>query len=583
MILTSPLLLLGLLTLPLLAAIYWFRSRSRRVVVSSLMLWIDQRRARQGGQMFQRMQAPLSFFLELLILALLVLAAAGPAIVKKEFARPLVVVLDDSYSMLAQDGASKRQPPRRQAEKAIIGALASDNYSAQFILAGAELQFLGQSLHAPEEARERLEAWQCQSPASDQQRGIAMAAEVGGSSARILVLSDQPPPMKIEGGQVEWWSFGSKLPNMAFTQAVRSWTSDGQRVLIEVSNLSDSPGSATLTLEGGNLSAPKTTALELSAGAARQFLLTLPSESPELRATLNSDALEIDNRVLLLPESARPQRVMVDVAEAGLRGAIERVLDATGMAVKVADRPELVISDRAGDTAGDAWRVEILGGKETSAYTGPFVIDRGHALAQGLSLEGAIWSGLGETRLKGQPVVTAGNVPLMTDSEDTSGRHCLQMNFAAEASNLADLPDWPILFANLLRWRRGALPGVTAANVRLGQTVPVTLASDVKQVEVAAPDGTALKLDAHGRRVDVPAQRVGLYTIHAPEESHRFACNAVSRDESDLSGAKTGRWGDWNISPVHQDRQTSIRWSFILAAMAVMAGHLAATSRQRVK
>ena len=38
MLFTSPLMLLGLLGLPALAAIYWLRSRSRRVVISSLAL-----------------------------------------------------------------------------------------------------------------------------------------------------------------------------------------------------------------------------------------------------------------------------------------------------------------------------------------------------------------------------------------------------------------------------------------------------------------------------------------------------------------------------------------------------------------
>ena len=92
-----------------LVAVYWLRNRSRRVVVSSLVFWSDVRRPRRGGLILQRLQTPLCFFLELLAIALLVAAAAGPAILSREIVRPLVVVLDDSYSMLAR---SRRRGPR---------------------------------------------------------------------------------------------------------------------------------------------------------------------------------------------------------------------------------------------------------------------------------------------------------------------------------------------------------------------------------------------------------------------------------------------------------------------------------------
>ena len=193
MIFTSPLMLLGLLSVPALAAIYWLRSRSRRVVVSSLVLWLDQRRPQQGGRILHRMQTPLTFFLELLALALLALAAAGPALVRKEAARLLVVVLDDSYSMLARDPKGDRNSPRRQAEIELMGELARDNYVTRFLLAGPEPRQIGQSLRTADETKAVLAAWECQSPWADLRRALAAAAELGGRRARILVLTDQAP------------------------------------------------------------------------------------------------------------------------------------------------------------------------------------------------------------------------------------------------------------------------------------------------------------------------------------------------------------------------------------------------------
>jgi len=77
-LLTSPLSLIALAAIPVLVGIYLFRTRSRRYVVSSLFLWIDQQQSRQGGRQISKLQTPLLFFLELLALALLAFAAAGP-------------------------------------------------------------------------------------------------------------------------------------------------------------------------------------------------------------------------------------------------------------------------------------------------------------------------------------------------------------------------------------------------------------------------------------------------------------------------------------------------------------------------
>src|SRR5262245_62029316 len=115
MSLALPLALFGLLAVPALIAIYWLRNRSRTRIVSSLMLWMEQRQLKEGGLLIQRLQTPLLFFLELLSILLLVLAAAEPLVRAGHGTSPLVIVLDDSFSMLA--GAP--DSTRRRAEEAV--------------------------------------------------------------------------------------------------------------------------------------------------------------------------------------------------------------------------------------------------------------------------------------------------------------------------------------------------------------------------------------------------------------------------------------------------------------------------------
>ncbi|MBN1395835.1 MAG: BatA domain-containing protein [Pirellulales bacterium] len=574
MIFTSPLMLLGLAALPVLAAVYWLRSRSQRVTVSSLAFWADQRSPRQGGRILHRMQTPLCFFLELLAIAMLVVAAAGPVLLHRDVVRPLVVVLDDSYSMSACRDAQRRDSPRRRAAAALANELRRNNYAARFIAAGAKPSLIGGPLREPERAEEALAHWTCRSPSADLSSALALAAEVGGREARILVLGDRAPATPLEGGQVEWWAFGEKLPNAAFTAAARSRSGAGQRVVLEVTNLSNSPRSCTLTIESGGSDAADKKHLELDAGAAGRLFLNLPAGAPSLRADIGDDALQIDNRVVLLPENEKPLRVLVDLAEDNLRKAVLRALEATAGASVVSQRPELVVCDKSGAIEGDAWRLEIVGGQDSVAYAGPFVIDHNHELTQGLSLQNVIWSAPSRADPLGLPIVAAGNAPLLTETTDAGGRRRLRMLFAADASNLQDMPDWPILFDNLVRWRRAELPGIAAPNVRLGQTVDVALAVAVERVAVVAPSKNRRSIEVRGRCVSLPAEQVGIYQIETPTAEYQFAANAVSRDESDLSDCRSGRWGNWDDSQIYQDRRIALRWIFLLAAMAAMAAHL---------
>src|SRR5262245_19298397 len=100
-LLTAPWALAALAAVPALAAIYWLRNTWRQVPVSSLMLWLHQTEAQASGLRMRRLETPLLFFLEIAALILLAFAATGPRVDTGQGRWPLVVVLDDSFSMLA--------------------------------------------------------------------------------------------------------------------------------------------------------------------------------------------------------------------------------------------------------------------------------------------------------------------------------------------------------------------------------------------------------------------------------------------------------------------------------------------------
>jgi hypothetical protein len=179
-------------------------------------------------------------------------------------------------------------------------------------------------------------------------------------------------------------------------------------------------------------------------------------------------------------------------------------------------------------------------------------------------------------------VITAGNRVLVADEEEASGKHRVQLAIDMQLSNLADSPEWPILIANLVRWRASALPGPAATNLQLGQLLRFTRADDVPSetpVLLRSPDGAETRVPIEGKVGEVRPDQVGLYEIRAGTQQFAFACNAVNADESNLHECATGRWGSWNDSEVFQDQHVRLDWLFLLVAIGCLVGHLVVLSR----
>lgn len=169
---TTTIAFLGLVALPALVAIYYLHHKARRQVVSSLLLWVDLREAPGSGRRVERLRTPFLFWLELFALLLLVLAAAGPLLPATVRSRPLVIVLDDSYSMLAGSSES----PRHRAAAALQEELrVAPRSSVKLILAGSRPQILGEGGRHSEEINQLLKSWTCQAPTARLDEAILLA------------------------------------------------------------------------------------------------------------------------------------------------------------------------------------------------------------------------------------------------------------------------------------------------------------------------------------------------------------------------------------------------------------------------
>src|SRR5215475_3833874 len=388
---TFSLAFIALLAAPALVAIYWLRNKSRDRRVSSLLLWLDERQVWEGGRHIHRLQTPLLFFLELLAILLLVTAAAGPMMRAGASGRPLVVVLDDSFSMLAGAGRDESYSgagdgARDRAVRAIESELRSDRYEpVYFVLAGESPQLLGESANNVDQAVNLLQNWRCGAPAAKLEEAITFAFELGGARARALVLTDHTPEQDIGDSRLQWWSFGSSRPNFAFVNAARTLRDDEDRVLLEIANLSSSSGSTTLSVDAGESNNPQSAIrapqlISLGAGETRRVLLTLKPGALAVRAHLSDDALLVDNEVTLLAESSRNVRVDLRARDAVMRALVEKAVASSPNASLSANKPDLVITDESDPKIEDAevWTLQIISEKDAASFLGTIVIDRSH-------------------------------------------------------------------------------------------------------------------------------------------------------------------------------------------------------------
>ena len=604
--LTYPLALIALATLPALAAIYILRNRFRRQQVSSLVLWRFQVPSKAGGAKVHRLQLPLLFFLELLILLLLVVAATGPHWKLPQSQRPLIVVLDDSFSMRAMSGNISAQTRAKNFLEKLFRQQPPPN--TRLILAGTETRSLGSTVKTWRDVDELLAQWKCWSPDAAIDSAITLAAELGKQQANILVLTDhKPADEKISNPRLEWHSFGAAVDNFAIVNASRTAFGEQDRCLLEIANYSAGARSAKLWVGAPStrsarssehaelvLGAPQS--ITLGARERQRLVFNIASTAPSLHALLEKDSLAEDNEVQLLPPIRKRVRVQVALSDEGAAGLINRTLEATGLRAAISDNPELIISDvpqafnfTSSNTnangklpvllRNDSWELFLRGGSATNAYTGPFIVDSSHPLADGIALPGTIWAAAAVTNAPGDvPVILAGNVPLLSVREDISGRRHLTLNFNPALSTLQNTPDWPVLFWNILAWRIAGMPGLKESNARLG--AEVILKTTGEPVTVTQPDGEIKSFPKTGGELALETPLPGIYSVAVGPASslsvttNYFSVNAIAADESDLSAAVTGKWGAWSEDTERRMAEASAVWMFGLLALALLGTHL---------
>jgi hypothetical protein len=178
---------------PLLTIAYLARERPRQVVVSSVIAF-RALRAMRGQRFGGWPRLDWTFFLELLIMCLAVLAIAGPYAVRK--ANPAAIVIDNSAAMQAQtsSGASRFEKVRKK----IIAALNANDTEVAVYVTAPQPHEVG-AFHGAEAAVAAIEHVSITDVPEDTEALVGLLAQLSsnGQFGRIIYGGYRPiaPPL----------------------------------------------------------------------------------------------------------------------------------------------------------------------------------------------------------------------------------------------------------------------------------------------------------------------------------------------------------------------------------------------------
>ena len=591
-------LLFALLAAPILL-LYMLKLRRREVDVSSTLLWQMLLHDRQANAPWQRLKRNLLLFLQLAILAALVLALARPARPVPSLASGFVVaVLDGSASMNARDGTGQnsasgepgssgvsRFDTARLLAQRLIEELPS-NGSMTLILAGEQPQILASAESDKTDLRRKLDqAAPGQGPA-DWEAAFALAAGAASGAARsagpenvaLVILSDGGLPsagLPPIAAQVRYVPIGHSGENLAISALALRPVRQKAELLASVTNYGASPHQAVLSFYSGDrlFTARQ---LDLAAGETANVVLdNLPGQAARYTARLSPagganaplDAFPLDDTAYAIYKPPSGGRTLL-VSQGNL--FLEQLL-----ARLPGVQPFRALPDEQGNLqipAGDPFDLYVLDGDVPGL--GPGELPPGNLLlvnppSNDLFSVGGVFTDTAEAVVADsplaefvdwqnvhvrqahqvtlpdwtQPLINTPSGPLVFAGE-TGGRRIAVLTFDLHESDLPLQVAFPVLFSNLVQYliQSGPLPEQALENgLQPGEALAFSPALNAGQVRVTSPSGKVFTLQPDQNGVTfADTNQLGVYTVSYSAEPGRhdqFAVNLFSPLESDIRPA----------------------------------------------
>ena len=504
MSLLAPAALAWLVSVPVLLWLWRLALTRRQVVIPSLAPF--QHLLRRAPRSRTRIVVTLLFWLQLAAILAVVGAAARPVALRRP-ARTLLAILDTSASM--QAGRAFAQA--RQALLRRVGAVRPGDQL--LIVRTAPVGLL--LPQATGDTAALLQAVRDAAPA-DLGGSLGAALRVGmallpGAPDEILVLTDEPPPDRLEP-PVRWMRVGRRAGNVAIvgveSQGPLCQPSD-ERAIVALQNYSDRPASVTVTAQASAGRELARAAATLAPGARQSVSLAVPGETSgwvRVRVRARPDALAVDNQAWLPVRRAAARPVLLHISSPASQRLLTSWLNACEAlrwtadpgAAGGADAPVVIVTDdRAGVPAAAAGAVVLGTTHAGHPVASHWLASSGHPVAAYLDPVFPVTAALEpDAAPVGIPVIESiarGVKAPVAVTQEEGGRRVVRLLFDP-ASSPSSIP-LLVIFFNSLRWVMGQaeLPS-TGRPFTIGGFAP-------GRVEVERPDGAREAADGSGGRV----------------------------------------------------------------------------------
>lgn len=584
------------LAVPILL-LYMLKLRRKPVQVSSTLLWERLLRDQQANTPWQKLKRNLLLFLQLLILAALILAITRPALQTPVVASgSVIVLLDASASMNATDATPTRFETARRAIQTLINSLPG---GSQMTLISVSNQ--PQALISAESdkalLRNALAAAKPSQGSADWQAAFALAAGAAQGNAEVttVIVSDGGLPasgLPALPGEVRYIPIGASDDNLAITAlALRS-----RQLFAEVTNYSAADRTVLLSLYLNDelLTARQ---LEINAGVNQGLSLDkLPATSGVYRARISEpagdaalDAFPLDDTAFAINQDTATRRVLL-VSKGGnlyleqLLASLPGIQPFRALSGEIPSDPfDLYIFDGGLPAELPSGDLLLVNPDSNPLFDvgAPFkemtdIQVRDHALTRFVD-----WSNVHILQAKTVPPPAWADVLIDTASGplvfagQTGGQRIAALTFDLRESDLPLQVAYPILFSNLINYLVPPAAFDATQSLRPGESLSVVPPSGTERIVIASPSNQTYTLLPSAATLtftntDEPGYYAVSFISKDGAQAEYFAVNLFDPNESNISPQATIQVGHTSVSPAASN-QIGLRelWPW-LAGLALL-------------
>jgi len=561
-----------LFLIPLLLLLYVLKLRRKTYIVSSSLLWEHAIEDMKANTPFQRFRRNLLLPLQIIFLALAILALARPFWRGATSAsQNVILIIDGSASMKATDLGKTRFEMAKSAATKMVDDL-SDGGRMMIVEAVSSPRIISDFTSDRLQLRNAISKMRPVDCSTDLNRAIQLASSLAKSeqNSEIFLLSDGAGKNNLlnpaNTSPIRFVGFGKETADnvgiTAFEIGQSLSDSSENQVFVALQNFSDVEKQSLLLELYHNENLMDVRELNLMPGERRSVIFhSLEYAEGNVKAVLDvDDDLDVDNYAYgIITKQSGLKTLLVSAGNQFL----EEVIRTASARVQLSkETPEtydthaeydLVVLD--GFTPKDLPdRNSIIVNPETNLPFGkllsqndnPIVIDwdRSHPVMRFVDLSNLkVRRGYNYQMPPWMNPLIESDMGTLAWVGERNNQRVLVLLFEVRlrpSNNFPMLPVFPIFVSNALNWLAGVDAESSHRQLKPGEPLKLSLPGVTadQTVTVRKPDGEAVKLDSEdGRIVFSDTDTVGIYEVAGDDFMEGFAVSLLNESESDIKPA----------------------------------------------